>query len=109
MGALIAEARRTASSDHPKFLTAIEALEDATAYMLGASREDALAGAYAYLQLAGDVVGGMLLIQGGARKADHEQAAVLRFYARTILARAPSRLAEIKLGAAVLNSADFAA
>ncbi len=108
MSALIAEARQTAGSGHPKFLAAIEALEDATAYMLSAPREDALAGAYAYLQLAADVAGAMLLIQGGARDANPEQAAVLRFYARTILARAPSRLAEIKLRAAVLASEDFA-
>lgn len=105
---LIAEARQTAGSHHPKFAAAIDALEDATAYMLSAAREDALAGAYAYLQLAYDVVGAMLLIQGGARDSNPEQAAVLRFYARTVLARAPSRLAEIKLGAAVLTSADFA-
>jgi 3-(methylthio)propanoyl-CoA dehydrogenase len=108
MGVLIAEARATAGSHHPKFAGAIDALEEATAYMLAAAREDALAGAYAYLQLAGDVVGGMLLIQGGVRDANPEQAAMLRFYARTVLARAPARLAEIKLGAAVLNSADFA-
>lgn len=67
MRVLIAEARHTAGSHHPKLLAAVEALEEATAYMLSASREDALAGAYAYLQLAGEVVGGMLLIQGGAR------------------------------------------
>ncbi|MBX3430638.1 MAG: acyl-CoA dehydrogenase [Hyphomonadaceae bacterium] len=108
MGVLIAEARQTAGSHHPKFAAAVDALEEATAYMLSAAREDALAGAYAYLQLAGDVVGAMLLIQGGARDSTAEQAAVLRFYARTILARAPSRMAEIKLGAAALTSEDFA-
>ncbi|MBL8545500.1 MAG: acyl-CoA dehydrogenase family protein [Hyphomonadaceae bacterium] len=108
MQALIAEGRVVAGSSHPKLNAALDALADATAYMLAAPREDAQAGAYAYLQLAGDVVGGVLLVKGGARDANAEQAALLRFYARTVLARAPSRLAEIKLGAAVLRSEDFA-
>jgi len=45
-------------------------------------------------------------VKGGARDANPAQAASLRFYARTVLARAPSRLAEIKIGAEVLT--DFA-
>ncbi|MEZ6023870.1 MAG: acyl-CoA dehydrogenase [Hyphomonadaceae bacterium] len=108
MRELIAEVKATAGASHPKLATAADALSDATEYMLSALREDALAGAFAYLQLAGDVVGGMLLVQGGARDADAEQAALLRFYARTVLARAPSRLAEVKIGGDVLSSADFA-
>ena len=108
MRELIAEAREAAGETHPKLTAAIEALADATDYMLAASREDGLAGAYAYLQLAGDVAGGMLLVKGAAREANPEQAASLRVYARTILARAPSRLAEIKLGAEALNAAEFA-
>ncbi|MBK6703619.1 MAG: acyl-CoA dehydrogenase family protein [Caulobacteraceae bacterium] len=107
MQALIAEGRAIAGASHPKLNAALDALADATDYMLSASREDAQAGAYAYLQLAGDVVGGMLLVKGGVRDANAEQAALLRFYARAILARAPSRLSEVKLGAAVLNSSDF--
>jgi alkylation response protein AidB-like acyl-CoA dehydrogenase len=103
MSALVAEARETAGASHPKLLAAVEALADATTYMLTAAREDALAGAYAYLQLAGDVVGGMLLVEGAKRDASAEQAVLLRFYARTVLARAPSRLAEIKIGAEVLS------
>ena len=106
MRVLIEEARGVAGSTHPKLNAAIDALAEATDYMLSASREDALAGAHAYLQLAGDVVGGMLLVKGGERDANPEQAASLRFYARTILARAPSRLAEIKIGADALG--DFA-
>jgi len=103
MQALIEEARRAAGSSHPKLGAAIDALAEATDYMLAASREDALAGAYPYLQLAGDVAGGMLLAQGGARGGDVEQTALLRFYARTVLARAPSRVAEVKIGAGALN------
>jgi 3-(methylthio)propanoyl-CoA dehydrogenase len=104
MRVLIAEARDVAGATHPKLLAAIEALAEATDYMLSASRDDALAGAHAYLQLAGDVVGGMLLVKGGARDPNTDQAASLRFYARTILARAPSRLAEVKLGADALGA-----
>jgi hypothetical protein len=99
---LIAEARATAGSTHPKLAAAIDALAEATDYMLSAAREDALAGAYAYLQLAGDVAGGMLLVQGVARGAAPAQAALLSFYARTVLARAPSRLSEVSIGADLL-------
>jgi len=102
MGELISEARAMAGLDHPRLAAAVDALAEATHYMLGAVREDALAGAYAYLQLAGDVAGGMLLAKGCARTANAEQAALLKFYARSVLARAPSRLAEVKIGADVL-------
>ena len=107
MQSFIAEGRAIAGATHPKLAAALDALADATGYMLSAAREDAMAGAYAYLQLAGDVAGGVLLVRGGARDADPEQAALLRFYARTVLARAPARLAAIKLGADVLTSTDF--
>jgi alkylation response protein AidB-like acyl-CoA dehydrogenase len=103
MRELIAEARQVAGSHHPKLAAAAEALSEATEYMLSAEREDALAGAYAYLQLAGDVAGGMLLVRGGAQGSNAEQSALLRYYARTVLARAPSRLAEITIGADVLG------
>lgn len=109
MGALIAEGRAIAGATHPKLSAALDALADASDYMLSAPRDDALAGAYPYLQLAGDTVGGMLLVQGNARTANADQAALLRFYARTVLARAPSRLAEVKLGADQLSVGDFAA
>lgn len=107
MRGLIEEARQTAGAHHSKFAAAVEALGEATDYMLAAPREDALAGASAYLQLAGDVVGGMLLIQGGARDANSEQAALLRFHARTALARAPSRLADVRIGAEALTLSEF--
>ncbi len=106
MRVLIEEARAIAGSGHPKLSAAIDGLAEATDYMLGASQEDALAGAHAYLQLAGDVVGGMLLVKGAARDANPDQAGSLRFYARTVLARAPSRLAEIRIGAEVLGDFD---
>jgi hypothetical protein len=37
-------------------------------------------------------------VKGVARSGDEVQAALLRYYARTVLARAPSRSAEIKIG-----------
>jgi len=106
MGALIAEARAAAAAtDHPAapvFAAAIEALADATAYMLAASREDGQAGAAPFLHLAGDVAGAMLILQGLKRAPDPEQAALLGFFADTELALAPARLPAIKRGAAAL-------
>ena len=103
MRELIAEARDIAGTTHPRLSAAIDALVEATDYMLSASREDALAGAYAYLRLAGDVAGGMLLIKGADREGGAERGAQMRYYARTVLLRAPSRLAEVKIGAALLD------
>lgn len=115
MRALIGEARETAiHSSHPnaaRLGEAVQALESATAYMLAAKREDALAGAYPYLELAGDTLGGMFLARGMARASApsavpksilDEQSALFGFYAETVLARAPSRLAAIQLGADAL-------
>ncbi len=120
MRTLIAEARETADAfSHPQAARlgeAAVALAAATDYMLAAKRDDALAGAYPYLELAGDTLGGMLLAQGimrasassaAAKPILDEQNALLGFYAETVLARAPSRLAAIKLVAAALASADF--
>lgn len=116
MGALIAEAKAVASElgggAGARLSDAAAALEEATEFMLAASREDGLAGAAPYLALAGDVVGGMLLARGALRAQEietiaettrAEQARLLHFYAETILARAPSQLASIQLGAAALS------
>jgi len=81
---------------------AANALETATDYMLAAARDDALAGASAYLTLAGDVVGGMLLARGVAKTGDAAQSAVLSYYADTLLSRAGAHLPLIKLTAAPL-------
>lgn len=105
MRTLIAEAR-AAGAKWPRLATAADALEEATAYMLSASRADALAGAYAYLDLAGDTLGGSLIAQGLARGSAspviEAQTKLFAFFAETVLARAPSRLAAIKLGAGAL-------
>jgi 3-(methylthio)propanoyl-CoA dehydrogenase len=103
MRELIAEARTVAGSTHRRLEAAIEALAEATDYMLSAARDDALTGAYPYLQLAGDVAGGMLLIKGADLKPTPVRTTLMRYYARTVLARAPSRLAEIKIGAELLT------
>jgi alkylation response protein AidB-like acyl-CoA dehydrogenase len=97
-------------------VNAASSLREATDYMLSAAREDALAGASAYLALAGDVAGGMLVARGLSRASEHfsitgaersEQARLFEFYAQTVLARAPSRGGEIRVGARALASASF--
>jgi alkylation response protein AidB-like acyl-CoA dehydrogenase len=103
MSHFIDEARKQGGA----FAKAADALQEATGYMLSASRDDALAGATAYLALAGDVIGGLLIARGIHRRPDADRRAVLEFYAATVLARAPSRLAEVKVGASALNAADF--
>jgi len=94
---------------------AAAALGEATDFMLSSPREDALAGASEYLALAGDVIGGSLLAFGLSRAPEHpsvapamvaDQHALLAFYAETVLARAPSRLAPIRIGAAALRALD---
>jgi alkylation response protein AidB-like acyl-CoA dehydrogenase len=93
------------------FRAPAQALQDATDYMLSAARPDALAGATAYLALAGEVIGALLLARGLDLARDQEQSALFDFYAATVLARAPSRVAEVKVGFAALSHpalADFA-
>ena len=98
MAALIAEARE-AGKKAPRLKEAAAALEEATAFMLTAAREDALAGSFEYLMLAGDVAGGMLLARGLARANDEAQRALFHLYGEYVLARAGARLPAIKIGA----------
>jgi alkylation response protein AidB-like acyl-CoA dehydrogenase len=116
MRRLIADAREAAASGavRARLAAAADALEAATDYMLAAPRADALAGASAYLALAGDVAGGMLLARGLARAPAHsamtktlldEQTALLGFYAETVLARADGRVAEVRIGGGALAAA----
>jgi predicted nucleic acid-binding protein len=107
MGRVIAMARDAAaqSSDARVAAALGEAatvLEAATEYMLSAARADALAGASAYLGLAGDVIGGALLARGVAKSNDAGQAALLAFYAEIVLARAGAYMPLVKLTAAPL-------
>lgn len=112
MRRLIGDAARAAGEAADKQIgrrlgAAAESLEAATQYMLSVSRADALAGATPYLALAGDIAGGMLLARGleragAARRV--ERTALLRFYAETVLSHADARLAEVRVGAEVLNA-----
>ncbi|MFO1016361.1 MAG: acyl-CoA dehydrogenase [Hyphomonadaceae bacterium] len=86
-----------------RLAAAAHTLRDATEFMLGASRDDALAGASEYLALAGDVAGGALVAQGLTRRASDEQARLFSFYAETVLARAAGRLTALRVGAAALS------
>ena len=107
MRRLISEARAATAAlggeASQQLAQAAGTLEAATEYMLSADRDDALAGATAYLALAGDVVGASLIAQGLSRQDDAEQRTLLSFYARTVLTRAEARLAEVKVGYAALN------
>ena len=83
------------------------ALKDATAWMTRMMAEDrdvALAGATAYLALAGDVIGGHFLTKGavGARSESGQirgrMTALAGFFAETSLAAAPGAVASITQG-----------
>ena len=88
-----------------------KALSEATAWMretMVSDRETALAGATAYLTLAGDVIGGHFLVRGAveARGGDADMrgkvTALAGFYAETTLAEAPGRVPGITSGGAAL-------
>jgi alkylation response protein AidB-like acyl-CoA dehydrogenase len=98
MRALIAEARAEAQ-DEPRLAAAAAALAEATDFIVAADRRDALAGADAYLKLAGDVAGGALFLRGVRAAADAEKAALYAHYAETVLSAAPAALARIRIGA----------
>ncbi|MGE0740009.1 MAG: acyl-CoA dehydrogenase [Hyphomonadaceae bacterium] len=98
-------ALKRASGD--QLVAAAATLDEATRYMLSASRDHALAGASAYLTLAGDVVGAMLLARGLTRdrvsaEMLSEQGGLFEVFASVSLTHASARLAEVKLGAAAL-------
>jgi alkylation response protein AidB-like acyl-CoA dehydrogenase len=81
---------------------AVAALETATAWMLEKhGTADALAAAWPYLMLAGDVVGGWMLAR--AVIVEPERLPLTRLYADNVLATAPARLAAVQSGAALLE------
>jgi len=88
---------------------AAQALDDATQWMLGAMKSDrqtALAGATAYLRLAGDVVGGHFLTLGvlAASAPERDRAlALARFFAEDTLASAFGRLSTITTASALVS------
>jgi len=121
MGELIEDVRQTiedcATSSNPELPVlaealkpACDALEAATAFMLNASDQDRLAGATAYLKLAGDVTGGWLLCVGAVaaqrkiKEADGDESyarariSIANIFAQSILTGAQGLLGEIKIG-----------
>lgn len=103
-----------------RFRAAIEALQDATLWLLDAKKDagraaDVLAAADAYLKLMGDVIGGWMLARAAlaAREAlDAGQAdpvwlngkiALYEVYAANVLGHASSRLAAVGQGSALLE------
>jgi alkylation response protein AidB-like acyl-CoA dehydrogenase len=102
-----------------RFQSAVEAIEDATFWMLDRKAEpesgaDVLAGADAYLKLMGDVIGGWMLARGAiAAKArldagDGDPAwlngkiTLYEIYAANVLGHASSRLAAVGQGGDLL-------
>ncbi len=107
--------RLARSTNDPQFVqiaerlwAASKALAEATEWMLTAlkaeEQDKALSGATAYLALAGDVIGGHFLaraaIAARSRSADFRarQMALAGFFAETVLATAPGRVAGITEG-----------
>ena len=103
-----------------RFATAIEAVEDATLWLLDAKADaargaDVLAAADAYLKLLGDVVGGWMLAKGAlAAKAQLDagqgdkdwldgKIALYEVYAANVLGHVSSRLAAVGQGGALLE------
>ena len=132
--ALIADMRETLIELHAlytgkpieRFTAAIQAVEDATLWLLDRKAEpesapDVLAGADAYLTLLGDVAGGWMLARGaiGAKRrldaGDSDTAwlegkiALYDIYAANVLGHASSRLAAVGQGGAALKALDRAA
>jgi alkylation response protein AidB-like acyl-CoA dehydrogenase len=103
-----------------RFANAVEAVEDATLWLLDAKTDparaaDVLAAADAYLKLLGDVVGGWMLARGAlaakrmldAGEGDagwlEGRIALYEVYAANVLGHASSRLAAIGQGGALLE------
>ncbi|MEO0466867.1 MAG: acyl-CoA dehydrogenase [Pseudomonadota bacterium] len=127
MGAMIADIRdtaRDARSTNESALVhvaerldvATDALQSATDWIvetMGADRETALAGATAYLALAGDVIGGHFLTRGAVLSRNETtatrsvMAALASYYADTALAEAPGQVAAVtKSGKHVLEGSE---
>jgi len=103
-----------------RFAAAIEAVRDATLWLLDrksdpAAADDVLAGADAYLKLMGDVIGGWMLAKGAVEAVRRLKAcegdpawlegklALYEVYAANVLGHASSRLAAIGQGGALLR------
>jgi alkylation response protein AidB-like acyl-CoA dehydrogenase len=103
----------------PRLQAGADALEAAASWMRKADQADRLAGATPFLALAGEVLGGWMLCLGAvaARRrlkdgvGDPEFAdsriRLAAFYAESVLALAPARLSDIRMGADVLDELGF--
>ncbi len=101
MTALIAE-MRTDAAEAPRLSAAIEAMEQAAAWLIGKKgAPDALAGATSFLKLCGDVVGGWMLLK--MARADEAYAPLWTFYAEQVLAGAPGLVPAVVQGVAALE------
>jgi hypothetical protein len=112
---LIAEMHATAADPAiapapfgPALSAGIDALAQATEYLVGAEPAAAAAGSAPYLALFGTVLGGWLLARQTLAAADGSDFAIAkrataRFYAEHYLARAPAYLPAIKGGATVVD------
>lgn len=118
MGDMVEEVRETAraarETNDPqlvqiadRLVAAADALDEATGWMKTAMKEDrekGLSGATAYLELAGDVIGGHFLAKGAlSARADNSSlrgrmTALAGFFAETSLAEAPGRVSGITRG-----------
>ena len=103
-----------------RFATAIEAVRDATLWLLDRKQDpdgadDVLAAADAYLKLMGDVIGGWMLAKGALAAADRLKAGdgdpawlqgkidLYEVYAANVLGHASSRLAAVGQGGGLLK------
>jgi alkylation response protein AidB-like acyl-CoA dehydrogenase len=118
MRQLIADIRATAaelaggelSSISTRLSASVDVLEDATAWMSARrGQADALAGATAYLTLAGNVTGGWMLARQAAKRPGPRGAPLASAYADQVLSQSPSLLAAITAGAADLAAIDVEA
>jgi alkylation response protein AidB-like acyl-CoA dehydrogenase len=106
MTALIAEMHVDADESLREGLVALNA---ATGWLLGHPGPDAMAGATAYLKLAGDVVGGHMLARQAKAAGDADdwaagKASLYRLYASQVLSGAPGLARAVSAGVADLEA-----
>ena len=91
---------------------AIDAFEEATAYLQAASadgrQQEALAGATPYLRLFGLAAGGAYLVRGALAGEDRARIALARFFAENLVDEAAALKQRVIEGAASLAAADAA-
>jgi hypothetical protein len=89
-----------AEAAHPLLAGAVAGMRDATQFMLAATPEEVAAGATAYLDAAGWVLGGSMLAQAAAIEPNY--APLAEFYLRRLLPRAGAGLAQLRESASLL-------